>query len=364
MIRSERFKQARELRGLTQEELADKLGVDQSTIARIEAGQSDASDSIVRAAAFQTGFPIAHFQQEDPPEFTSGSLLFRSRTTLTARERRIAFRYGQLAFELAEKLGRRLKLPPLKLPRMDEPPKQAARMMRMALGIPGDARVDKLVNILERHGVLVLASPVRGVAHDAYSLWAGNDRERAVIIIASGSPGDRLRFSVAHELRHLSCTARGTRGEIERDADVFGAEFLLPEEAMRNVLVPPITLTGLARLKPYWGVAIQTLIRRAVDLEIINPRQYAYLMQQVGMRGWRTKEPVEIPAERPRGLRKMAELLYGKPIDMARLATDVKLSTALVRQILDLHAGGPAVEEQKRGTPGKLLSIERDRESG
>ena len=352
----ERFRQARELRGLTQTELANRIGVNQSNIAHVESGVMEASDVLIRAVAFQTGFPVSHFQQDDPPEFTYGSLLFRSRVAMGAQERRVAYRYGQTAFELAEKLGRRLRTPPLALPRISEPPKIAAAMMRSALGIPPDAPISKLINTLERHGVIILASPVPPVAHDAYSLWAGTNRERAVMIIAAGLPGDRLRFSVGHELRHLTYPATGTRQEIERDADVFSAEFLMPDEAMRAEILPPVTLAGLARLKPKWGVSIQALAKRAVDLAIINDRRYRYLMQQIGMRGWRTSEPPQVAVERPRGLRQMAEHLYGKPIDYSKLAADVRLSTALVRELIELHAG-KVMDRKPSGKAGKVLDI-------
>lgn len=356
----ERFRQARELRGLTQTELAARIGVAQSLIASVESDVSPPSDALLRAFAFQCGFPLSHFEQDDPPDFTFGSLMYRSRVALTARERRVAYRYGQVAFELAEKLGARLRTVPLNIPRVEEPPRRAAAIMRSALGISPDAPIGKLVNTLERHGVIVLASPVRAQAHDAFSLRAGANRERAVIVIAAGMPGDRSRFTISHEVRHLTSTARGDRKEIESDADKFAAEFLLPEEAMRNELVPPITLSSLAPLKPRWGVAIQTLIRRAYELEIISDRQYRYLMQQVGARGWRTKEPMPLHTERPRALRQMAEMLYGNPPDYVRLAADVKMSSSLVKQIIELHAGAtatPPTEGTRPPTAGRLLAL-------
>lgn len=352
----ERFRQVRELRHLTQAQLAEKLGLNQSTIAGIESGIEEPSESIIRAIAFQTGFPISHFKQEDPPEFTFGSLLFRSRAAMSQKDRRSAYRYGQFAFELREKLSRRLRVPSLKLPRIEEPSQQSAKIVRGALGIPPDAPIGRLINLLERHGVLILASPVRAVLHDAFSQWAGGNRDQAVIILAAGVPGDRLRFSIGHELRHLTCTARGTKAEIERDADAFSAEFLMPEEALRNDFIPPITLAGLARLKPKWGVSIQALVRRAFDLEVISERQYRYLMQQIGMHGWRTKEPLEIAPERPRALRQMAEHLYSNPIDYARLAADTQLSTTFVRQIIELHAGKLANPERRKAS-GQVVPI-------
>lgn len=73
------------------------------------------------------------------------------------------------------------------------------------------------------------------------------------------------------------------------------------------------------------------------------------MMQQIGAQGWRKKEPVDVPVERPRALRQMAELLYGKPINYAKLAADACLASALVRQIVELHAGaGPDASPTNR----------------
>jgi len=127
---------------------------------------------------------------------------------------------------------------------------------------------------------------------------------------------------------------------------------------MKNEIVPPVTLAGLAALKPKWGVAIQALIKRALDLSIISDRQYRYLMQQIGMNGWRTKEPIEIPSEKPRALRQMAEHLYGNPIDYIKLAADVNLSTVIVRQIIELHAGKAIQAEQSQGkSKGQVVPL-------
>jgi hypothetical protein len=177
-----------------------------------------------------------------------------------------------------------------------------------------------------------------------------------VIVVAGEAPGDRLRFSVAHELGHLILHREHGESEKEMDdeADRFASEFLLPEEPMRHELIPPITLTGLAQLKPRWKVSIQALIRRARDLEIITERQYKYLFQKLSKHGWRKQEPANlaVPVEKPRAIRQMAELLYGKPIDSRRLAEDTKLTEQFVKEVMEAyreagerkqaHAGGAA----------------------
>jgi hypothetical protein len=87
-------------------------------------------------------------------------------------------------------------------------------------------------------------------------------------------------------------------------------------------------------------VSLQALIRRALTLDIITPSQYRSLHAQLGARGWRTREPVAVPVERPRALRQLAELLYGVPIDYASLTHATGLDPAFVRALLEAHAAG------------------------
>src|SRR5206468_262518 len=100
--------------------------------------------------------------------------------------------------------------------------------------------------------------------------------------------GDRLHWTLIHELGHLVLhhPPMGDVASIERQADVFAAEFLMPENAMREEFAPPVTLTTIAALKPRWRVAMGALIRRAHELEFVSSRQYRYLYEQMGGRGW------------------------------------------------------------------------------
>lgn len=109
---------------------------------------------------------------------------------------------------------------------------------------------------------------------------------------------------------------------------------------MRREIVAPVSLAEIAKLKPRWRVSIAAMVRRARDLGIITDRQYKYLFEQIGAKGWRTREPghLDVPTEKPRALRKMAELAYGNPIKWNRMATDMHLAPHFVRTLLDMHA--------------------------
>ncbi len=341
MINGERIRQAREMRALTQTALADMVGVSQPYIAQVESGYLQPSKEVLEAIALRLGFPPAFFRQESSTTFPEGSLLFRARRSITATQRAQAHQYAKTIFEGVERMAEKLDVVPVTLPRSSEEPKAAAQDARAALGLAPDTPIPNLIRTVERGGVLVIALPVALEKRDAYSLWAGVRGQKPVIVVAGNAPGDRLRFSVAHELGHLLLHREHGESEKEMDdqADRFASEFLLPEEPMRHELVPPITLTGLAQLKPRWKVSIQALIRRSRDLEIITERQYKYLFQKLSKLGWRKNEPANlaIPVEKPRAIRQMAELLYGKPIDSRRLAEDTKLTEQFVKEIMGAY---------------------------
>jgi Zn-dependent peptidase ImmA (M78 family) len=130
---------------------------------------------------------------------------------------------------------------------------------------------------------------------------------------------------------------------------------------MRQELTTPLNLKSIAQLKIRWKVSMQAIIRRARDLEIISDRAYRYLFEQMAWRGWRVKEPasVAVPIERPRGLREMAELIYGKPINLERLSSATLVGTNRLKQIMDAHAGYTEHIEGARQKPEVVMMTAR-----
>ncbi len=363
MINAERVKQARELCGLTQEELAERIQHDQSLIAQIESGNKQPSDNVLGAIAMATGFPPAFFKKVESPDLPIGSLLFRAHTRLSRQDRIQAYRYAQLVYEVADSMAKRVKAIPVRVPELKPDPIHAACVTRSELGLSPDRPIGNLINALEKGGVLILALPILLEGRDAFSAWVGQEQAIPVIFLSGGKPGDRLRFNIAHELAHL-VMHRGRRDEgkaLEEQAHQFASEFLMPEDGVRTDLLPPITLTSLAPLKPKWGVSIQALVKRAKDLEIISPRQYRYLFEQIGARGWRLQEPINlcVPIEKPRAFKKMAELIYNRPTDIKRFAEDMKLSPSFLRELLDAHADIGPVPNDPLKESNKVLNFSK-----
>jgi hypothetical protein len=74
------------------------------------------------------------------------------------------------------------------------------------------------------------------------------------------------------------------------------------------------------------------LIRRARDLGTITDYRYRELNIELSKAGWRTREPVEIPAEQPKLLAGAVALLRGKGL------TDLAIASRGHMDIGDLMA--------------------------
>ena len=363
MIFGDRLKQARELRGLTQEKLAKLLNVTQSLIAQIESGRVNPSEEIANGLVFHLGFPPSFFEQPLSDDFPLGSLLFRAHAALAEGQQREIYRWAQTAYDLYSRMLSVRKVHEIKLhvPQCKASPAIASDLARSELGISPDTPIPNLINTLEKAGVLAIALPGSFPGRDAFSLWAaGKDgQRRPVIAIVSERPADRMRMSVAHELGHLVMHQPLVigAGDVEDQAQQFAGCFLMPEVAMRQEIIPPVTLETFMNLKVKWRASMQALVLRAHKLDIITQRQYHYLFGKLVARGWRMREPrsLDVPLERPRAMRQVAELIYGNPINYQRLAADAKMNESFVREIIDLHAGRPhkVSDPLQRDTPKK-----------
>ncbi|TFV52495.1 XRE family transcriptional regulator [Blastococcus sp. TF02A-35] len=124
-----------------------------------------------------------------------------------------------------------------------------------------------------------------------------------------GVPGDRQRFTIAHEIGHLGlhshmpppATAADAQ-RIERQAHRFASAFLAPAQPLIEDwerLGGRVTLSTLAELKATWGIAIKALVVRFQQLGIIDADQATSLYKQISKRGWNKHEPVPTTNEEP-----------------------------------------------------------------
>ncbi|MFC2015020.1 helix-turn-helix domain-containing protein [Chloroflexota bacterium] len=313
-----RIEQARKLAGFTQKELAERAGVNQSAVAFYEKEKTTPSEDVLRGIAEATGFLPSFFEREPFDDFPKGSLSYRAFRSVTAKEEDKAYLNAKLMFEHLGIMAQSFLLPKVQLPLLKEKPDNSAEITRSALGLSPDTPINNLTFTLEQNGVLILPLPVYIDKIDAFSTWVNlQDERKPLIAECFGKPGDRIRFSIAHEVGHLVLhhPPKNSVKGMEKEANEFAAALLMPKQIMREEFITPVTLYSLAQMKVKWRVSMQALILRAKSLRIITERQATYLFTQMSSRGWRKAEPsnLNIPVEKPQLFRKLIEGLYDNP---------------------------------------------------
>ncbi len=152
-------------------------------------------------------------------------------------------------------------------------------------------------------------------------------------------PGDRQRFTLAHELGHVllhsACPPPDSSEQaklIEKQAHRFAAAFLLPGDAFLEDLATTgtnrVTLSTLVALKERWGVAIKAMVMRLQQLTRIDPDQARSLYKQISARGWNTGEPVFVGNERAVWLTKALARRFPGDATFAQAAQEAGLDAS------------------------------------
>lgn len=292
---------AREFQGITQSELAKKSGLSQPRVARVEAGVgADLNDDEMTRLADALAFPREFFFLNDERYGYGTSSIFTRTRNLTAGERkRLTGVVNVLRIQTNFMLDHVDVQASRELPRfsLDDYPSASAvaGALRDTWKLPlGPVR--NLTKLIEGAGVIIVECDFGTIPMDATSIAIGG--LFPMIFINKDVPGDRWRFTLAHELAHLVMHDI-PKPEMENEADEFASEFLVPGDEISpdfarsrvDKLEPYITL------KSYWGVSIAALIMKAKALGRITQEQSKNLFIQMARLGIRKNEPAPIARE-------------------------------------------------------------------
>lgn len=258
------------------------------------------------------GVPLSFFKK-DPIAPDASSLHFRSYRTAPKRSRVRAERTFTELFDVAHHLMDWAKQPQSALPFVHAGDdglvdiEELALRTRANLGLRPDQPIGHLTRTLERNSVPVAPIVFADLNGDEAAVAVGHfgisghlEGSGRALITYFPSPGDRQRFTLAHEIGHVVMHDDSTDKNVaESEADRFAGAFLVPAEAVQSRISNDSTLRDFAVLKAEWGVSIQALIMRCHHLELLDEDRRVSLYKQISTRGWRRNEPVNVRHEEP-----------------------------------------------------------------
>jgi Predicted Zn peptidase len=323
---------AREARGMSQGELAQKIGMSPTNLSKIERNEIGINDESVQQISMATFFPGHFFYQQGTilPE----NLSYRRRNNvpqkiITPINSRINIIKNHVQFVTRALAVPMPSLPVIELTGNNSPAKIAAKVRhKWDLDKPV---IDNMVKLLEKKRIIITGFDFGTERVDSRSILT--DDGLPVICYNTALSGDRQRFTLAYELGQLIMHTYNkvpAHRDVVHEANIFAASFLLPEKEVRTDFKNGITIPVLADLKKKWKVSMISLLYRADDLGLITPNQKRYLLQQFNTLKIRRREPPEldIKKEEPQLLRQFIARYLGKTkLSVGEMAAVFALNT-------------------------------------
>lgn len=343
-----RLKEARELTGLTIQDLAEKLDITKQAISQFENGKSQPSVETLLKLERLLDFPYTYFYKEKTVNRTN-PLFFRKYDSATKNNRFKAEIKQEWTKEIFDFLNQYIQFPETNLPDFDiidfENLKDSeidefASMTRKFWKI-GNGPISNMIGLLESNGIIVTRISIV-TEIDAFSTYYGN---RAMILLGDDKiSAVRSRFDAAHELGHLvlhkSVTDEDQKDKelhdlIEIQANRFAGAFLLPEETFTNEFIS-LNLSILEKMKSRWLVSMQSMAMRAGELGLVTENQKINFFRNIKASGYKIIEPLDgtIPKEQPIILSKAIELLKNEILSPLEILNAINLRKNDICEIL------------------------------
>jgi Zn-dependent peptidase ImmA (M78 family)/transcriptional regulator with XRE-family HTH domain len=303
-----RLKLARAAAGLSLRELEEQLGglVSAQAIGKYERDEMMPSSSVLIALA--NALDVTEEYLLNPANVELLAVEFRKQkltslkddATVRARILSEVERYIEIE-RIVHLDGGEPALPNKRVVRSLEEAEGAAYELRDSWQL-GDDAIPHLCELLEEKGIKICAISLPSKVFGVQAVINTADRKKLpVIVVNADNPGERQRFTVAHELAHLFLTVKSDL-DVESACHRFAGAFLLPADVLKREVgkvrrsVTPLELFELKRL---FGISAQAVAYRCKDLGIISPSACTGIFKMFNARGWRKEEPVYIPKESP-----------------------------------------------------------------
>lgn len=335
---------ARVSRGYNQSELAEKIGVEQGTLSKIETGLLKPKDDIIDKLCNVLEYPASFFT-EDIKVLSPLITHYRKRKSLTNTKLDIIEYNIYIKKYFVKKLLKSANIPNkiFHISPEDHDPEDIARIVRQKWNTPRGP-IKSMVSLLESVGIIILQ-----IEHNDEKLdgeMIPDENNLPVIYINKNLSGDRQRFTLAHELGHLIMHGGSyipNIDEAEREANYFAAEFLMPADDIRYQLPENLSINQLGDLKRFWRVSMAAIVRRARDLNVIEDSRYTSLNVQLSRAGYKKKEPdFDVFPDRPSIIKQLLTLHFTElGYTIEELANYLSVTINEMKNIIDFYSDSP-----------------------
>ncbi|GAB1350909.1 XRE family transcriptional regulator [Ignavibacteriales bacterium] len=305
-----KIRQYRLFKRLSLDELSQRLlgKITKMTLSKYERGVITPSNQNIFLIADALDIPVEVLLVPSP--FSLNLLSFRKKSTLSKRRQdeikaKLSLNSEKLLnlFEMMSPdfFSHHNGIEKISVATMDDV-EEAAMQLRSRWNL-GAQPIHNLTSVLENQNILVLFED-HETEFDGFSaeaIIANTNYKTGIIVCQQNAPGDRQRFSMAHELGHLILEIADDSLDEEKAVNRFASSFLLPRDMIFQRVGQKRNLVTYSELKNYkkeFGVSIQAIIYRLKDLSVISTAHYTEWFQYLTFSGLRIKEEIILESEK------------------------------------------------------------------
>lgn len=298
MMIGKRLNRARKALGLSLRELGRQVALSHAAIKKYEDNEVVPSSDILLKLAKALHIKVEYFFRSEV--FDLENIEYRKHDDISERH------LEEISAKMLEQIERRVELETL----FPSPPTREFCLKEEKInhyddieGIADKVRhawnlglepIADLMDVFEENGIKVFDFDNKNYSKfDGLSVFI--NKKIPVFVIGNQWPGDRQRFTLAHELGH-SILGLNVNLDKERCCNRFAGAFLLPKGVLINIIGKhrnSIELRELSLLKQEFGISMTSILYRLEEVGIITNNLYKKLRAEFNEKGWNRIEPGE-----------------------------------------------------------------------
>ena len=275
-IVSQKIKNARVLKGFSQQELANKVGISKQMISKYEKGESFPSSTVLLKFKNQLNVSMNYFFK--PNKIELGVINFRKKSSFSQKKQDSLEQLIKLKLENYLEIEDLLQIDysfknTIKNRKINslEDIEKIVITLRNDLEIGLDP-IHNIIQLLEDNEIKVIELYDVEKTFDGLATFVNN--KFPVIVVNGNFPVERKRFTLLHELGHLLLNLPECDIKMEENfCNRFASEFLFPRKLVLKefgVKRDDIRENELIEIQKKYGISILAIIFRLVDAGIIS----------------------------------------------------------------------------------------------
>lgn len=311
-----RIKNARKLRGLSMQEVADELDVSKQMISKYEKGLTIPNSVKLIKMSRLFNLKIDYFFNSFKIEL--GEVNFRKKSSFSAKKQNALNEQIKIKLENYLYIEDALSIDfsfsnPIKdiVIRKVEDIEKAVSQLRNNWEIGFDP-VHNIIQILEDKRIKILEISDTDEKFDGLATFV--DDKYPVIVLNDKFPVERKRYSLLHELGHLLLTiAEDSELKEEEVCNKFASEFLVSRETLLREFGGKrkhIILSELVSMQEKYGVSIKAIVYKLKDIGIISDSQHSSFYKRIRFNRALEKEIDQSRFKTPERSNRFESLVY------------------------------------------------------